>query len=144
MVVAMASNDGLSGAARNIGELLGRKNYYFVPFGQDDPEKKPTAPPAPARGCRRSRITQIPLALFSNGLTSFFQYVVDAVPDRRGGGPAENFQCLRTDALAGALGQFDLILNTVPALLGPPPCSRPQVTTSCPSSRSSRARHTWR
>ena len=31
--------------------------------------------------------------------------------------PAENFQCLRTDALAGALGQFDLILNTVPALI---------------------------
>lgn len=43
VVVAMASNDGLSGAARNIGELLGRKNYYFVPFGQDDPEKKPSS-----------------------------------------------------------------------------------------------------
>ena len=37
----MATNDGLSAAARNIGELLTRKNYYFVPFGQDDPEKKP-------------------------------------------------------------------------------------------------------
>ncbi len=41
VVVAVASNDGLSGAARNIGELLNRKNYYFVPFGQDDPVKKP-------------------------------------------------------------------------------------------------------
>ncbi|MCI9038211.1 MAG: dipicolinate synthase subunit B [Oscillospiraceae bacterium] len=41
VVIAMASNDGLSGAARNIGELLGRKHYYFVPFGQDDPERKP-------------------------------------------------------------------------------------------------------
>ncbi len=41
VVVAVASNDGLSGAARNLGELLVRKNYYFVPFGQDDPEKKP-------------------------------------------------------------------------------------------------------
>ena len=41
VVIAMATNDGLSAAARNIGELLGRKNYYFVPFGQDDPEKKP-------------------------------------------------------------------------------------------------------
>ena len=30
---------------------------------------------------------------------------------------AENYQCLRTDALAGALGQFDLILNTAPALI---------------------------
>ncbi len=41
VVIALASNDGLSGAARNIGELLGRKHYYFVPFGQDDPERKP-------------------------------------------------------------------------------------------------------
>ena len=41
VVIAMASNDGLSGAARTIGELLGRKHYYFVPFGQDDPERKP-------------------------------------------------------------------------------------------------------
>ena len=41
VVVALASNDGLSGGAKNIGELLNRKNYFFVPFGQDDPEKKP-------------------------------------------------------------------------------------------------------
>lgn len=41
VVVAVATNDGLSAAARNIGELLVRKNYYFVPFGQDDPVKKP-------------------------------------------------------------------------------------------------------
>lgn len=41
VVIALASNDGLSAGAKNIGELLVRKNYYFVPFGQDDPEKKP-------------------------------------------------------------------------------------------------------
>lgn len=41
VVVAVATNDGLSAAAKNIGELLARKNYYFVPFGQDDPERKP-------------------------------------------------------------------------------------------------------
>lgn len=41
VVVAVATNDGLSAAARNIGELLARKNYYFVPFGQDDPQRKP-------------------------------------------------------------------------------------------------------
>ena len=40
VVIAMASNDGLSGAAKNIGELLVRKGYYFVPFGQDDPDRK--------------------------------------------------------------------------------------------------------
>ena len=43
VVLALASNDGLSAGARNIGELLVRKGYYFVPFGQDDPQKKPTS-----------------------------------------------------------------------------------------------------
>ena len=41
MLLAVATNDGLSGAARNLGELLVRKNIYFVPFGQDDPAGKP-------------------------------------------------------------------------------------------------------
>ena len=41
VVLAVASNDGLSGAAKNLGELLVRKNIYFVPFGQDDPAGKP-------------------------------------------------------------------------------------------------------
>lgn len=43
IVVAMASNDGLAAGARNIGELLVRKNYYFVPFGQDDALGKPSS-----------------------------------------------------------------------------------------------------
>ena len=41
VVIALASNDGLSGSAANLGTLLNRKNYYFVPFGQDDPAHKP-------------------------------------------------------------------------------------------------------
>ena len=41
VVVAMASNDGLAAGAKNIGELLVRKHYYFVPFGQDSPMMKP-------------------------------------------------------------------------------------------------------
>lgn len=41
LVAAIATNDGLSAAARNLGELLARKNYYFVPFGQDHPQRKP-------------------------------------------------------------------------------------------------------
>ena len=41
VVIALASNDGLSAGAKNIGELLGRKNYYFVPFGQDNAIQKP-------------------------------------------------------------------------------------------------------
>lgn len=43
VVVAVSTNDALAGAAENIGKLLGRKNYYFVPFRQDDPMKKPTS-----------------------------------------------------------------------------------------------------
>ena len=43
VIVAFSTNDGLSGSARNIAELLNRKNYYFVPFGQDAPDKKPTS-----------------------------------------------------------------------------------------------------
>lgn len=41
LVIAFSTNDGLSGSAENIGRLLNRRNIYFVPFGQDDPEKKP-------------------------------------------------------------------------------------------------------
>ncbi len=41
VVLALATNDGLSGSAASIGTLLNRRGYYFVPFGQDDPEKKP-------------------------------------------------------------------------------------------------------
>lgn len=41
VVIAISTNDGLSVAAKNIGELLARKHIYFVPFGQDDPKNKP-------------------------------------------------------------------------------------------------------
>ena len=41
VVLAIASNDGLSAGAKNLGELLVRKNYYFVPFGQDNAVEKP-------------------------------------------------------------------------------------------------------
>ncbi len=41
VVIAVSTNDGLSAAAKNIAELMNRKNYYFVPFSQDDCERKP-------------------------------------------------------------------------------------------------------
>jgi dipicolinate synthase subunit B len=41
IVLAPSTNDGLSASAANLGVLLQRKNYYFVPFGQDDSFKKP-------------------------------------------------------------------------------------------------------
>lgn len=43
ILVAVSTNDALSGAAENIGRLLNRKHYYFVPFGQDDPVNKPSS-----------------------------------------------------------------------------------------------------
>lgn len=43
VIIALPSNDGLSAGAKNIGELLVRKNYYFVPFGQDNASAKPTS-----------------------------------------------------------------------------------------------------
>lgn len=41
LVLAVSTNDGLGAAAQNIGRLLNVRNIYFVPFGQDDPVKKP-------------------------------------------------------------------------------------------------------
>lgn len=43
VLVAVSTNDGLAGAAENIGTLLARKHYYFVPFRQDDPAGKPAS-----------------------------------------------------------------------------------------------------
>lgn len=41
VIIALSTNDGLSGSAENIARLLNRKHFYFVPFRQDDPLKKP-------------------------------------------------------------------------------------------------------
>ena len=43
VVLAVSSNDGLAAGAKNIGELLVRRNYYFVPFGQDNAVQKPSS-----------------------------------------------------------------------------------------------------
>ncbi len=41
VVLAVSTNDGLGANGENIGRLLNRRNYYFVPFGQDSPRGKP-------------------------------------------------------------------------------------------------------
>lgn len=41
LIIAISTNNGLSGNAENIGKLLNRTNYYFVPFKQDNPITKP-------------------------------------------------------------------------------------------------------
>ena len=41
VLIAISTNNGLSGAAVNIGKLLNMRHYYFVPFGQDNPITKP-------------------------------------------------------------------------------------------------------
>ncbi len=43
LLLAPSTNDGLAASAASIGALLARKYIYFVPFGQDDPEKKPAS-----------------------------------------------------------------------------------------------------
>ena len=43
ILLALSTNDALAGAAENIGRLLPRKHYYFVPFRQDNWVKKPTS-----------------------------------------------------------------------------------------------------
>ena len=43
VLIAISTNDALAGAAENIGRLLVRKNYYFVPFRQDDAVGKPAS-----------------------------------------------------------------------------------------------------
>lgn len=41
LVLSIATNDALSMNLKNIGLLMNSKNIYFVPFGQDNPKKKP-------------------------------------------------------------------------------------------------------
>ena len=43
LVLAVSTNDGLGANARNIGQLMARRNVYFVPFGQDDSAGKPAS-----------------------------------------------------------------------------------------------------
>lgn len=41
VIIAISTNDGLASGAKNIGLLLNTRGIYFVPYRQDDPEKKP-------------------------------------------------------------------------------------------------------
>jgi dipicolinate synthase subunit B len=43
LLLAVSTNDGLSGSAPNISALSLRKNIYFVPYRQDDALGKPTS-----------------------------------------------------------------------------------------------------
>ena len=43
VLLAIATNDALGASAQNIGRLINTRHYYFVPFSQDDPVKKPNS-----------------------------------------------------------------------------------------------------
>lgn len=43
LVLSVSTNDALGMNMRNIGLLLNAKNIFFIPFGQDDPVKKPNS-----------------------------------------------------------------------------------------------------
>ena len=42
-MLGIATKDGLSTNAENIGKLLNKKNIYFIPFIQDNPITKPNS-----------------------------------------------------------------------------------------------------
>lgn len=64
LVLALATNDGLSGSAPNLGMMLNRRHVFFVPFGQDDCAGKPASlvadfslvPDAVEAACRGEQI----------------------------------------------------------------------------------------
>ena len=41
VVLAVSTNDALNGSATNIGRLMERRHFYFVPMRQDAPDSKP-------------------------------------------------------------------------------------------------------
>ena len=43
VVIGLATNDALGASAKNIGLLHNTNNIYFIPYGQDDAENKPTS-----------------------------------------------------------------------------------------------------
>lgn len=43
ILLALSTNDALSGSAGNLGKLLDKKGFYFVPLKQDSPEEKPNS-----------------------------------------------------------------------------------------------------
>ncbi len=43
VLLAVASNDALSGNAKNLGLAMNERNIYFVPMRQDSPEGKPSS-----------------------------------------------------------------------------------------------------
>ncbi len=55
VLIALSTNDTLSGSAKNVGALQALRNYYFVPYGQDDAFGKP-------RSCI-ANLERIPAAL---------------------------------------------------------------------------------
>ena len=67
LVLAIATNDGLAGSAPNLGTMLGRRNVFFVPFGQDDYAGKPASlvadfsqvPAAIQAACHREQLQPI-------------------------------------------------------------------------------------
>ena len=43
LLISISTNDALGMNMKNIGLLLNAKHIFFIPFGQDNPEKKPNS-----------------------------------------------------------------------------------------------------
>lgn len=67
VLIAVSTNDALSTAAENIGKLMAKKHYYFVPLRQDDPSEKPfsmvadfsTIPQALVAACEEQQLQPV-------------------------------------------------------------------------------------
>ena len=70
LVLALATNDGLSGSAPNLGMTLNRRHVFFVPIGQDDCRETPASlvadfslvPDTVEAACRGEQIQPLLLA----------------------------------------------------------------------------------
>lgn len=43
VLICLATNDALGASAQNIGRLMNTRHFFFVPFSQDDPFRKPNS-----------------------------------------------------------------------------------------------------
>lgn len=43
VIIAVSTNDGLCGCSKNIGILQNCRNYFFVPYSQDNSKEKPAS-----------------------------------------------------------------------------------------------------
>ena len=122
VLLAVSTNDGLSGSAANLGALLARRHFYFVPFGQDSPTGKPASLvahfsllPEAAEAALRGEQLQ-PLLRGEHGLFVAVHHDTDKEPVKAGGAAADDIQMSQRDGVkaAGIDGCFHVASSSFP------------------------------